>query len=164
MATTADLDARERMTHWWRLRTRAERLVVIAGAAVAVAAFAWLVAWLPMQGDIARLARDLAVQRAALAQAQLQADAMPGLERRTPAPVRDARAALDLAVSQSGIKTSAIDRSGDDLRVTVEGVSFDALTVLLESLQRDAALRAVDLTVAARVEPGMVRAEFTLRR
>ena len=164
MTTTAELDARERMTHWWRLRTRAERLALIAGAAVAVAAFAWLVVWLPLQGDIERLARDLAVQRAALAQAQLQADAMPGLERRTPAAVRDARAALDLALSQSGVKTTAIDRSGDDLRVTVEGISFDALTVLLESLQRDAALRVVDLTVAARVEPGMVRAEFTLRR
>ncbi len=164
MSTTAELDARERMMHWWRLRTRAERLVVIAGAALAVAAVAWLVVWLPMQSNIARLARDLAMQRAALAQAQLQADAMPGLERRAPAAVREPRAALDLALSQSGIKTRAIDRSGDDLRVTVEGVSFDALTVLLESLQRDAALRVVDLTVAARVEPGMVRAEFTLRR
>jgi type II secretory pathway component PulM len=164
MTTTAELDARERITHWWRLRRRAERLTLIAGAALAVAAVAWLVVWLPMQGDIARLARDLAAQRAALAQAQLQADAMPGLERRTPAAVREARAALDLALSQSGVRTSAIDRSGDDLRVTVEGVSFDALTGLLESLQRDAALRVVDLTVAARVEPGMVRAEFTLRR
>jgi type II secretory pathway component PulM len=164
MSTTAELDARERMMHWWRLRTRAESLVLIAGAALAVAAVAWLVVWLPMQSNIARLARDLAMQRAALAQAQLQAEAMPALERRTPAPVREARAALDLALSQSGIKTSAIDRNGDDLRVTLEGVSFDALTVLLESLQRDAALRVVDLTVAARVEPGMVRAEFTLRR
>ena len=69
MATTAELDARERMTHWWRLRTRAEHLTLIAGATLAVAAFAWLVVWLPLQGDIARLARDLAVQRAALAQA-----------------------------------------------------------------------------------------------
>jgi len=43
-------------------------------------------------------------------------------------------------------------------------VSFNALTSLLESLQRDAALRVVDLTAAARVEPGMVRAELTLRR
>jgi len=164
MSTTAELDARERVMHWWRLRTRAESLVLIAGAALALTAVAWLVVWLPLQGDITRLARDLAAQRAALAQARLQAEALPGLERRTPAPVHETRAALDLALSQSGIKASAIDRSGDDLRVTLEGVSFDALAVLLESLQRDAALRVVDLTVAARVEPGMVRAEFTLRR
>jgi type II secretory pathway component PulM len=117
-----------------------------------------------MQADIARLTRELAVQRAALAQARVQADAIGGLERRTPPPVREPRAALDLALAQSGIKASAIDRTGDDLRVTIDGISFDALTILLESLQRDAALRAVDLTAAARVESGMVRAEFTLRR
>jgi hypothetical protein len=32
---------------------------------------------------------------------------------------------------------------------------------LLEALQRDARLNAVDLTAAARVEPGQVRAEMT---
>lgn len=164
MATAAELDRRDRLMNWWRLRTRVERLAVIAGAVLAVVALAWLLVWLPIQGDIARLARDLALQRAALAQARAQADSMAGLERRTPAAVRDARAALDLALGQSGIKASAIDRAGDDLRVTVDGVSFDVLTALLESLQRDAALRVVDLTAAARVEPGTVRAEFTLRR
>lgn len=164
MATAAEIGARERLMHWWRLRTRAERLVFVTGATLAVAALAWLLVWLPIQGDIAHQTRELALQRAALAQASLQAAAMPGLERRTPVPVRDARVALDSAVAQSGIKTSAIDRTGDDLRVTVDAVSFDALTALLESLQRDAALRVVDLTAAGRVEQGMVRAEFTLRR
>lgn len=164
MATAAELDARDRLMNWWRLRTRVERLAVIAGAVLAVAALAWLLVWLPIQGDIARLTRDLVLQRATLAQARAQADTMAGLERRTPAVVRDARAALDLALGQSGTRASAIDRAGDDLRVTVDGVSFDILTALLESLQRDAALRVVDLTAAARVEPGMVRAEFTLRR
>jgi general secretion pathway protein M len=164
MATAVELDRRDRLTHWWRLRTHAERAVLVAGAVLAAAALAWLLVWLPIQGDIARLTRELATQRAALAQARGQADTMGGLERRMPAPVREARAALDLALAQSGIKASAIDRTSDDLRVTVDGVSFDALTTLLESLQRDAALRVVDLTAVARVEPGMVRAEFTLRR
>lgn len=163
MATAAELDGRARLTQWWRLRTRAERAALVAGAALALAALAWLLIWLPIQSDIARLTRTLAVQRAALAEARAQADAMVGIERRPPAPARDARAALDLALGQSGIKASAIDRTGDDLRVTVAGVSFDALTALLEALQRDAALRVVDLTAAARVEPGMIRAEFTLR-
>ena len=164
MASAVELDPRDRLTHWWRLRTHAERAAVIAGGALAVGALAWLLVWLPVQADIARLTRELAVQRAALTQARLQADAMGGLERRTPPTSREPRAALDLALAASGIKTSAIDRTGDDLRVTIEGVSFDALTNLLESLQRDAALRVVDLTAVARVEPGTVRAEFTLRR
>jgi general secretion pathway protein M len=164
MATALDLDRRDRLTHWWRLRTHAERTLLITGAVLAAAALAWLLVWLPIQGDIARLTRDLGVQRAALEQARAQADGIGALERRTPAPVREARAALDLALTQSGIKASAIDRTGDDLRVTVDGVSFDALSTLLDSLQRDAALRVVDLTAVARVEPGMVRAELSLRR
>lgn len=164
MATAIGLDRRERLTHWWRVRTRAERAVLVAAALVGAAAIVWLLVWLPIQSDIARLTRDLSGQRAALAQARVQADALAGLERSTPVPVREARAALDMALAQSGIKASAIDRAGDDIRVTLDAVSFDALTTLLESLQRDAALRIVDLTAAARVEPGMVRAEFTLRR
>jgi type II secretory pathway component PulM len=47
------------------------------------------------------------------------------------------------------------------LRVTLDAVSFDALVTLLDALQRDARLSAVDLTAAARVEPGQVRAEMT---
>ena len=164
MATVVELDRRERLTHWWRVRTHAERAMLAAAALLGAAALVWLLVWLPLQSDIARLTRELSGQRAALAQARVQANALAGLERRTPAPAREARAALDLALAQSGIKASAIDRAGDDLRVTIDAVSFDALTILLESLQRDAALRVVDLTAAARVEAGMVRAEFTLRR
>jgi type II secretory pathway component PulM len=164
MTTAAELDGRERLTHWWRLRTRAERTGMLAAATLAAAALGWFLLWMPLQGDIARLTRSLALQRAALMDARAQAQTMAGLERRNAAPARDARAGLDLALSQLGIKASAIERSGDDLRVTIDGVSFDALTALLESLQRDAALRTIDLTAVARVEPGMVRAEFTLRR
>lgn len=164
MATTADLDARDRPLHWWRLRTPAERAGIVAGAALVGAVLLWLLMLRPIQDDIDRLMRALARQRAALVEARVTADTMAGLERKTPPADRDPRAGLDLALGQAGLKASAIDRSGDDLRVTLDGVSFDALTSLFESLQRDAALHVVELTAAARVEPGLVRAEFTLRR
>ncbi|HEY2862748.1 MAG TPA: type II secretion system protein GspM [Casimicrobiaceae bacterium] len=164
MATMAELDARERPRHWWRLRTPAERAGIVAGAALVAAILVWLLMLRPIQADIERLTRGLAAQRAALVEARVTADAITGLERKTPPPNREPRAGLDLALAQAGLKASAIDRSGDDLRVTLDGVSFDALTSLLESLQRDAALHVVELTAAARVEPGLVRAEFTLRR
>ena len=48
------------------------------------------------------------------------------------------------------------------MRITFDSIAFDALTMLLEALQRDAKLRALDLSAAARVEPGLVRAEVTL--
>ncbi|HEY7945585.1 MAG: type II secretion system protein GspM [Burkholderiales bacterium] len=165
MATAAQLDTRDRLTQWWRLRTRNERSSAVAGTALAAVALAWLLLWAPLQRDIARLERDLSAQRAALGDTRRQADAMAGLERRALPPERDPRAGLDATLAQLGIQASAIDRvDADRLRVTVDAVSFDALTVLLEALQRDAALHVADLTVAARVEPGMVRAELTLVR
>ena len=49
-------------------------------------------------------------------------------------------------------------------RIVFAAVGYDALIVALEALQRDAQLRAVEATLTARVEPGMVRAELTLAR
>lgn len=165
MGAAAQLDRRDRLSHWWQVRTRAERMAGFVGAGFATVAIAWLIVWLPLQRDIDRLTRELAGQRAALASARQQVDTMAGLERMPPAPARDARASVDAALARSGHKASAIDRSADDrLRVTVDAIPFDALAGLLEAMQRDAALHAVDLTAAARVEPGMVRADFTLAR
>ena len=48
--------------------------------------------------------------------------------------------------------------------VVLAAVDYDALIVALEAMQRDARLRAVEATLTARVEPGMVRAELTLAR
>jgi len=65
-------------------------------------------------------------------------------------------------IARQGLKATAIERGDDQrLRVTLDAVSFDALATLLDTLQRDARLSAVDLTAAARVEPGQVRAEMT---
>ncbi|MGH8713006.1 MAG: type II secretion system protein GspM [Casimicrobiaceae bacterium] len=163
MASAAPLDTRDRLTRWWRLRTRPERAGIVIAAAATAIAIAWLLLWTPLQRDIARLERSLSAQRAARDDARRQADAMAGLERRPALPARDARASLDAALGQLGLQASAIDRAdGDRLRVTIDAVSFDVLAALLDTLQRDDALHVVDLVAAARVEPGMVRAEFTL--
>ena len=52
----------------------------------------------------------------------------------------------------------------DRAHVVWAAVGYDALIVALEAMQRDARLRAVEATLAARIEPGMVRAELTLAR
>ena len=105
----------------------------------------------------------LVEQRATLATARRQADEIAALARSTvePSP-RDARSDVESALARQGLKATAIERGDDQrLRVTLDAVSFDALASLLEALQRDARLSAVDLTAAARVEPGQVRAEMT---
>jgi general secretion pathway protein M len=164
MATTLKPAARERFSEWWQLRTTAERTVLVLGVGVVIAALAWLGVWQPMVGDVERTAQQIAAQRATLAESRRQADDIANLARNAAAPAaRDARADLDAMINRQSLKPAAIDRlENGRLRVTFDAIGFDALVALLDGLQREARLRVVDLTSTARVEPGQVRAEFTL--
>ena len=164
MAILQATDSRARVAHWWQLRTRVERVLLAFVGAAVLAAIAWLVLWQPMQQDTEKLVRQLGTQRAALATARLQADDIATLSR-SPAAIapRDPRADLDAALALQGLKATTIDRAdGERWRVNFDAIGFDALLKLVETLQRDAHLRAVDLTSTARVEPGQVRAELVL--
>jgi type II secretory pathway component PulM len=166
VATTFRPSAETRLMQWrqwWQLRSPAERFIgVVAGAVVLVLA-AWVLFWQPLARDSERLERRLVEQRATLVTARRQADEVAALARNSVAPLpRDARSDVESALARQGLKATAIERGDDQrLRVTLDAVSFDALVTLLDALQRDARLSAVDLTAAARVEPGQVRAEMT---
>ena len=166
MATTVRPPGETRLIQgrqWWQLRSPAERSAWLVGGGIVLGLAAWALIWQPLTRDTERLERRLVEQRATLATARRQADEIAALARRTvePSP-RDARADVESALARQGLKATAIDRSDDQrLRVTFDAVSFDALASVLEALQRDARLSAVDITAAARVEPGQVRAEMT---
>lgn len=164
MTTTLQPSVRGRLGQWWQLRSRTERLSLAVVATVVIVAIAWLALWQPMQVDTDRLTRQLAAQRATLVEARRRADDIATQSRNTaPQASRDARADLDAALARQGIKATGIERIDNDrLRLTFDALSFDVLPSLLETLQRDARLRAVDLTATARVEPGQVRVELTL--
>ena len=166
MATTMRPATETRLIQWrqwWQLRSPAERTAWLIVGGIALVLVAWLLIWQPLTSETERLERRLMEQRAALATARRQADEIAALARSTVEPLpRDARADVESALARQGLKATAIDRGEDQrLRVTLDAVSFEALTRLLEALQRDARLNAVDLTAAARVEPGQVRAEMT---
>jgi type II secretory pathway component PulM len=164
MATALQPATRDGLHQWWQLRTPTERVVFAALAAIVVGTMAWLIAWQPMQRDVERMTRELAVERAALADARRRADDIAALARNSTAPApREAKSDLDAALARAGVKPIAVDRIDNDrLRVVIDNIGFDALVVLLDALQRDARLRTVDLTVTGRVEAGQVRAEITL--
>jgi len=70
-------------------------------------------------------------------------------------------------LARQNLKSAAgpIERIDDEhWHLSFAGVAFDALTPLLESLQRDSGLRASEVSATARVEPGQVRADVTLTR
>lgn len=168
MAAPTPVNAREALAQWWQLRSRPERRVLFAVGAVVALALAWLIVWQPLARDSERLARRLASDRAALADARRASDEIAGLARAAAAPVTaDPRAALDSALAAQNLRAaaSAIERLDDDrVRVTLDRIGFDALTALLDALHRDGHLRAVEVVATARVEPGLVRADLTLTR
>ena len=70
-------------------------------------------------------------------------------------------------MARQGFKPAGngIERVGDQRwRATLDAISFDSLTAFIDALQRDAGVRAAELSVTARVEPGQVRADVTLAR
>lgn len=159
---------REAWAQWWQLRSRREQIVLASSAAVLAVALAWLFIWQPLVLDSDRLTRQLASDRATLAEARRQADEIAGLARNPPAaPAADARAVLDSLLVQQGLKSAAtsIERSDDGrIRLTFDSIGFDALTAFLDALQRDAQLRAVEVVATARVGSGQIRADITLAR
>ena len=166
MATTVHPAAETRLIQWrqwWQLRSPGERSFGLVAGGVVVVLAAWVLVWQPLTRDTDRLERRLVEQRATLDSARRQADEIAALARNTAAPTpRDARSDVESALARQGLKATAVERGDDQrLRVTLDSVSFDALVTLLEGLQRDARLSVVDLTAAARVEPGQVRVEMT---
>jgi type II secretory pathway component PulM len=166
MATTFSPMSETRLIRgrrWWQLRSPAERALWLAAGAFVGALLGWILLWQPLARDSERLERRLTEQRAALVSARRQADEIATLGRNTVAPSpRDGRADLEAALARQGLKATAIERGDDQrLRVTLDAVSFDNLARLIDGLQRDARLTVVDLTAAARIEPGQVRADMT---
>jgi type II secretory pathway component PulM len=168
MATTLPSSRRGALTQWWQLRSRSERMLLAAAAGTAALALIWLVVWQPLARDTDRLIRQIESDRATLADARRRADEIAGLARSPPSVVTaDPRAALDPVLAQQNLKTAAttIERIDNErVRLTFNAIGFDALTVFLDTLQRDARLRAVEVVATARVEPGQVRADVTLAR
>jgi len=167
MATTLPLSRQQRFAQWWGLRSGRERIALVLVGSVVALALLWWLAWQPLQRDSERLTRELVQQRAMLADARRQSDEIAGLARNAPsAPAGDARAAIDSALARQGLKPSgAIERiEGERWRMTFDAIGFDALASLLDTLQREAGVRAAEVSVTGRVEPGQVRADVTLAR
>lgn len=168
MATPfASLDAPSPLVRWWAAKSAGEHRIVAAIAALVAAVLAWWVVWQPLTRDVAAMRAAQAREVQALAAAKSMASEMAGLARTPGAPpAADARADLERALTQQGLRAAATQIEWQDgrARVVFADVRFDALVAALEALQREARLRVVEATLTARVEPGTVRAELVLAR
>ena len=152
---------------WLATKSRAERRIAAALLLLVAIALLWAALWRPLTRDIAALRIAQAGSAATLADARRMANEIGGLARTPPkeAPA-DARAALERILAQQNLRAAVTQLEWRDGRahVVLAAVGYDALVGALEALQRDAGLRAVEATLTARVEPGTVRADFTLAR
>lgn len=151
----------------WERWSRRERMLVLVAAAVVVGGCGWAWWWQPMSADIARMERDRARTERVLAAAQAQADDLVALQRAS-VPVRsaDPRAAIERALAARGLRATVTTPEPKEgrTRVALDAIRFVDLVSLLDTLARADGLRVVEANIAARVEPGMVRADLALAR
>ena len=87
---------------------------------------------------------------------------------RTPAATDapDARSSLERVLSQQNLRSAVtqLDWQEGRARLVFAAVPYDALITMLDALQRQAQLRAMEATITSRVETGTVRAELTVAR
>jgi len=155
------------VVRWLAEKTRGERRFLTALLVVATVVLVWAVIWQPLVRDTVAMRAAQHGNAAASAAARRTADEIAGLARTSDTPVAtDARGSLERVLAQQNLRSAVTQLDWQDgrARVVFAAVRFDALIVALEALQRDAHLRAVEATVTARVEPGMVRANLTLAR
>ena len=151
---------------WDRASSRERWLVGIAAAVVILAA-AWTWVWQPMQLDTTRMQRDLPRAKGVLAGMRAQVDDLATLQRTSAAAkTGDPRTAVERVLAERGLRpaVASLDVQDGRVRLTFAAVRFDALIPALDALRKTDGLRAVDIVLATRVEPGTVRAELTLAR
>jgi type II secretory pathway component PulM len=155
------------VANWLATKSRAERYILAAILLLFGIAVLWAAFWQPLTRDMAALRIAQAGNAATLADARRMAKEIAGLARMPPKEFPpDARAALERILEQQNLRASVTQLESRDGRVHVvfAAVGYDALVGALETLQRDASLRAVEATLTARVERGTVRADVTLAR
>jgi type II secretory pathway component PulM len=155
------------VARWLATKSRAERRIAATVVLLVGIAFVWAALWQPLTRDTAALRIAQAGRAATLADARRMAGEIGGLSRMPPkAGPGDARAALERILVQRNLRAAVTQLEWRDgrARVVLAAVDYDALVGALETLQRDAGLRVVEATLTARIEPGTVRADFTLAR
>jgi type II secretory pathway component PulM len=151
---------------WHRLSWR-ERTLIVLGVLVVVLGAGWPLLWEPIQHEVAAGSIELARARAEAGTARRTADEIAGLARSVKrARTADPRAAVETVVGERGLRASltALDANAGRVRLTFAAIDVAALAGLLDALGRDEQLFAREALLAARVEPGSVRAELTLAR
>ncbi len=149
---------------FWQARNPRERVILSYGGVILLLALLYGLAWLPVSEGRKKLSRNLPQLRVDAAQMRAGAQELTGLQANTGAPLGDTRQAVEsgLQIANLRDKVSAIDRiDAQRVRLTLNGVAFDALLVFFENMQTQQRLRVETLQIQA-AESGRVKGSVTL--
>jgi type II secretory pathway component PulM len=149
------------------LREVLRRPLAIALCIVVILGIAYVFT-VAMNASIASARGDLQRNRAILDVARARVAESAALARGGVPPQQDRpEEAIERVLRERGIayRSATGDAQVAGARgVVIDAVPFDTLVAALDVLAREHRVRAVDANIAARVEPGVVRAELLLAR
>lgn len=151
---------------WWTYRQPRERVLVMSAALLLAAAVIYLLLWEPMKRDIERLHASIARTETLLPSMKARAEEIQVLRSKSSSqsnvkPIAG-RTEVDAELRRAGIAASIDPLESNRLRLRFDAVNSTALINAMQAIHRTTKLRITELTAAARVEPGLVRAEFIL--
>jgi len=152
---------------WSKLAPGERRLAMIGGVVVG-ATLLYVLLWLPIQKELARLRVSVPQERAQLQRMRLQAASIKPLRARSGA--KPAPGALLSVIEQSasargmrGFVTRMEADGGNGVQLTVDAVPFNSLLSWLADLQDSHSLLVESTSLDAHTAPGTVNAKLKLR-
>ena len=160
---------KQQWREFWQARNARERMILSYGGMFLALALIYGMLWLPISEQRKKLSQTLPQLRAQAAQFRLDAQQVDALKANTGAAPGgiNAKSAVESGLQASGLrdKVSAIDRVDDQrLRVTYNGVAFDALLGFLEAMQSEHRMRVETLQADGLPQTGRVKGTLTLAR
>ncbi len=149
---------------FWQARNARERSLLTIGSIFLLLALLYGLAWLPISEGRKKLTVSLPQLRVDTAQMRTDLQQITGLQGNTGAASGDARQAVESGLQAAALrdKVSAVDRVDNQrVRLTLNGVGFDAFLGFLESMQSQQRLRVESLQLQA-AESGRVKGSVTL--
>jgi len=141
------------------------RRPALAGLAIVAAIVVATVVALRLHDAIARERENVTRNRLVLDAARARAAENVTLARTNAiAKNGDLRGSVERIFSRHGLRYAPLDTQGggNAQTIAIEAAPFDVLVRALDALSREEAVRVIDATLTARVDPGTVRAELVL--
>lgn len=152
----------------WNKLAPGERRLAIAGSIVVGIVLLYVLLWLPVQKELARLRVSVPEERVQLQRMRLQAASIQPLRARSG--VKPAAGTLlsviDQSASARGMRSFVTRMEADGssgVQLTLDAVPFNSLISWLADLQDSHSLLIENASLDAHIAPGTVNAKLKLR-